>query len=145
MALRFLVPITAPTPLRPAARPHSFMILAKSTCLSPAGPMQATLASSSVVDRMASVVSGTVFPHRSAASRISTTSSQIHRYTGFADLPSRMIMSYPAYFSMGPKMPPELEAAMVPLSGPLLTTSKWLADGAFVPESGPAAKMSLFF
>jgi hypothetical protein len=42
MALRFFEPITAPTPLRPAARCLSFMMQAKRTSFSPPGPMQAT-------------------------------------------------------------------------------------------------------
>ena len=56
-------------PERPAARCISFMIAAISTCFSPAGPMHATLASSSVSARRASVVSGTHLPQRCEASR----------------------------------------------------------------------------
>ena len=48
MALRFFEPITAPTPDRPAARPMSLITQAKRTRFSPAGPMQATLASGAV-------------------------------------------------------------------------------------------------
>ena len=53
-------------------------------------------------------------------------------------------MSYPAYFSSGPKEPPELEAAMVPVRGPFVTTSYRPPEGAKVPEKGPGAKISLF-
>ena len=42
MALRFFEPMTAPTPLRPAARCLSFMMQAKRTSFSPPGPMHAT-------------------------------------------------------------------------------------------------------
>ena len=76
-AFRFFEPITAPTPDRPAARCISFMIAAISTCFSPAGPMHATLASSSVSARRASVVSGTHLPQRCVASRNSMRSSLI--------------------------------------------------------------------
>jgi hypothetical protein len=47
-AFKFLEPITAPTPARPAARPLSFMIDENKTRFSPAGPIQATLALGSV-------------------------------------------------------------------------------------------------
>ncbi len=39
MALRFLLPITAPSPIRPAARPLSDIMLANLTKFSPAGPI----------------------------------------------------------------------------------------------------------
>ena len=45
------------------------------------------------------------------------------RYTGFSDLPSKIIMSYPAYLSSGPQYPPEFDAAKVPVRGALVTTS----------------------
>ncbi len=71
--------MTAPTPVRPAARCISFMMLEMSERCSPAGPMQATLASSSVSARTRSVVSCVSWPQMAAASRISTLSSLIHR------------------------------------------------------------------
>ncbi|MPM94275.1 hypothetical protein SDC9_141421 [bioreactor metagenome] len=71
IALRFLEPITAPTPLRPAALWSSFMMLAKRTLFSPAGPIHATLASGSCFARRAAVVSGTFLPQRSDASHSS--------------------------------------------------------------------------
>jgi len=78
-ALRCFDPITAPMPVRPAARLHSFITLANRTILSPAGPMQATDASSSVAAQIASVVSGTDFPQISPALRISTAASLTQR------------------------------------------------------------------
>ena len=42
MALRFLLPITAPTPERPAARCRSLTTAANSTWFSPAPPMLET-------------------------------------------------------------------------------------------------------
>ena len=44
IAFRFLLPITAPTPLRPAALYRSFMIAAIRLRCSPAGPIVRTLA-----------------------------------------------------------------------------------------------------
>ena len=41
-ASRFLAPITAPKPQRPACRPPSLLMEANLTCASPAGPIQAT-------------------------------------------------------------------------------------------------------
>jgi hypothetical protein len=52
-----------------------------------------------------------------------------------------MIMSQPAYLSIGPKIPPELEAAIVG-RGPFVTTSKW-PDAGRSSRRGPVAKMSL--
>ncbi len=71
IALRFFDPMTAPTPLRPAALWSSFIMLAKRTLFSPAGPMHATLASGSCLARSAPVVSGTFLPQRSDASQSS--------------------------------------------------------------------------
>ena len=55
-----------------------------------------------------------------------------------------MIMSHPAFFSSAPKKPPELEEAIVPVSGPLVTTMYLPPVGAFVPVAGPVAKINLF-
>ena len=80
MALRFLEPMTAPTPLRPAARCLSFMIDAKRTRFSPAGPMHETMASWTPVSAlMVSSVSQTPLPHRCCAGTSWTSSSYIHR------------------------------------------------------------------
>ena len=46
IAFRFLEPITAPRPVRPAMRPRSLAMSAKRTMRSPAGPMADTLYSS---------------------------------------------------------------------------------------------------
>lgn len=104
MALRFLLPMTAPTPERPAARCRSLTTAANSTWFSPARPMpeMRVSGSCSVVLRCSSV-SHTLLPQMSAASRSSATSSLMYRYTGLGDLPSKMTMSQPAIFSSAPQ------------------------------------------
>ena len=77
-ALRFFDPMTAPTPLLPAALCSLFIMLANLTSFSPAGPIHATCAlgspnSSSNIF----VVSLTVLPQRWDASLISTSLSFI--------------------------------------------------------------------
>ncbi len=76
-AFKFFEPITAPRPDLPAALSLSFIIAANNTSFSPAGPMQATFASSSFSLRSVSVVSKTFLPQRCEASFNSTTSSFI--------------------------------------------------------------------
>ena len=79
-ALRFLEPMTAPTPDRPAARCLSFMMQANRTRFSPAGPMQATRALGTPSSaRMPSSVADTVLPQKARASRSCTSSSEIQR------------------------------------------------------------------
>ena len=78
-AFRFLDPMTAPTPARPAARSRSFMMAANSTCFSPAGPITAVLALAWVSPRRASSVSWVVLPHRWPAGRSSARSPSIQR------------------------------------------------------------------
>ena len=79
MALRFLSPMTAPTPSRLAlARPCSME--AKKTLCSPARPMDDTCTFGSPSSwRMSSAVSSVPKPLKWVASRISTLSSLIHR------------------------------------------------------------------
>ena len=72
MAFNFLEPITAPTPPRPAALCLSVIIAARLIIFSPAGPMQATCAFSSVALISSSVVTSVSFPQTLEASRIST-------------------------------------------------------------------------
>ncbi len=68
----------------------------------------------------------------------------MYSMTGVGDLPSKMIMSQPAFFSSPPKKPPELEQATQSVSGLLATTDQRPAVEALVPVSGPVAMMSLF-
>ena len=104
IALRFLEPATAPTPERPAARCRSLTMAANSTWFSPALPMLEMRSSGSWwAFFSASSVFQTLWPHRWLASRSSAWSSLTYRYTGLADLPSKMIMSQPAIFSSAPQ------------------------------------------
>jgi hypothetical protein len=76
IALRFLLPMTVPTPDRPAARCRSLTTAAYNTPFSPALPMLETRVSGScrLLLSVASV-SHTLLPHRCEASRSSATSS----------------------------------------------------------------------
>jgi hypothetical protein len=88
MAFRFFEPITAPMPPRPAARMSSRM-MAYEVRFSPASPITATrIASSPTSWRIISCALKGFFPQRWEASRISTRSSSIQRYTGRSALPS---------------------------------------------------------
>jgi hypothetical protein len=78
-ALRFLAPITAPTPERPAARCLSLMMQAVRARRSPAGPMEQTLASAWVSALSPSSVSCVVLPQTAWAGRISARSWSSHR------------------------------------------------------------------
>ena len=75
IAFRFLLPMMAPMPPRPAARSRSFMMAANSTRFSPAGPMQATEALAAVCSCTAFWVCCVFSPHRAEASRTSTVPS----------------------------------------------------------------------
>jgi len=104
IAFSILLPATAPTPERPAARCRSLTIAAYSTWLSPARPIvEMRISGSWCAFFSISSVCQTVLPNRCDASRSSTVSSAIDRYTGFADLPSTMTMSQPAIFSSAPQ------------------------------------------
>jgi len=48
---------------------------------------------------------------------------------GLAGFPSRMIISYPVLFNIGPKYPPAFEQAIVLLRGPLVITITRPDDG----------------
>jgi hypothetical protein len=104
IAFRFLAPITAPTPERPAARCRSLITPAKRQPASPARPIEETRICGSwcFVLRRCSV-SHVVRPQTPAASRSSALSSSMCRYTGFGERPSRMIMSQPAILSSAPQ------------------------------------------
>ncbi len=78
-AFRFLDPMTAPTPDRPAARSLSLIIAAIRDNFSPAGPIAKIFAFLPWASFRISVVSETTFPQRCDASLISTFSSSIAR------------------------------------------------------------------
>ena len=145
MAFRFLLPITAPTPVLPAALALSLIIAANLTSFSPAGPMQATLAllSPNSSNNM-SVVSCVSLPHRCVASFIWTSLSLIEMYTGLSAFPSIINRLHPAFLNSAPKNPPELLDAIVPVSGPFVTTMYLPAVGTAVPVNRPFAKINLF-
>ncbi|OPZ34455.1 MAG: hypothetical protein BWY99_02528 [Synergistetes bacterium ADurb.BinA166] len=85
--------------------------------------MHATLAlSSPTAFSSPSVALWLSSPQNSDASRISTLSSLIHRYEGFAALPSMTSISHPARASSAPQKPPELLLAIRLFSGLFVTT-----------------------
>ena len=47
----------------------------------------------------------------------------MNRYTGSADLPSKITRSHPAYLRLVPNSPAAVELAMPPVSGDLVTTT----------------------
>src|SRR6056297_1057740 len=143
IALRFLEPITAPTPDLPAALSSSFIIAAILLRFSPPGPIVRTLVPlvASLVGSF--VVSDTYLPHTLEASFNSTLSSSIERYTGFSDFPSNITASNPADFNSAPQKPPEFEDAMVPESGDLVTTIYLPPVNAGLPVKGPVITISL--
>ena len=122
-AFKFFEAITVPTPERPAARCLSFMTAAYRQPASAVRPIQAIRICGSwwVACRISSV-SQADLPQMASAERSSTLSSCISKYTGFLDFPSKMIISQPANFISAPRKPPELEAAIAPVSGLLHTT-----------------------
>ena len=117
-ALSRLDPITAPSPPRPLARFAMFMMAAKRTSLSPAGPTCATwirLSPNSSCSIRSTAVVG--FPHRCEASRSSKAPSFTHRYTGRGDTPRTTMASNPANFSSAGKKPPASEEPTASVSG----------------------------
>ena len=96
-ALSFLEPMTAPRPVRPAARPLSLITAAMRVIFSPAGPMQATLVCRGPWrSRRASSVARVSLPQRSEASRSSALPLSMSRYTGFGEMPVKNTASKPA-------------------------------------------------
>src|SRR6056297_869448 len=143
IAFRFLEPITAPTPDLPAALSSSFIIAAILLRFSPPGPIANTLVPLGASLISSFEVSDTYLPHTLDASFNSTLSSSIERYTGFSDFPSNITASYPADFSSAPQKPPELEDAIVPDSGDLVTTMYLPPVNAGLPVNGPVITISL--
>ena len=140
MALRFLLPMTAPSPHLAAAPPCSLMMDAIRTRFSPAGPIQATETSrpwSAIRDRIDLEVPN---PHRSFAFLRSTESSSTEMYTGFSDLPFITIPSYPANFRSAPHHAPELASPQIPVRGEIAETAHFPDIGRSVPVKGPLAK-----
>ena len=120
-ALRFLEPMTAPTPERAAARCLSLMIAAMRARFSPAGPMQATLTSSAVSRLMASSVWWVSRPQRSVASRNSprVVDEEVDRFAGGALKDEQVVAGVLHHAG---KDAAALELASPPVSGDLVTT-----------------------
>src|SRR3990172_9612859 len=107
-AFRRLEPIPAPTPHRASAGLRSFMIAAKRTSFSPAGPTQETRAFSPCFSRKASSVSPTACPQREVASWSSGAPPRMERYAGWSVLPRKMILSFsPRFLSFPLKQLPQ--------------------------------------
>ncbi len=88
MAFKFLLPITAPTPPRPAALTLSHIKLAIGTSFSPGGPIDTTLYLGSFsMLRILSSVSQVFFPHISPAGISSIWSSVITSIEGSSAFP----------------------------------------------------------
>jgi len=85
-ALRFLAPITPPTP--PAEWDTALTTMPRGAWLSPAWPMAATTQSGPNSWLSSKVVRRMPLPHRCRASRISTFASRIMIHTGLSALPS---------------------------------------------------------
>ena len=81
-------------------------------------------------------------PQRCEASRISTASSLIHRYTGAAAAPRTTIPSQPARFSSAPQNPPTSASPKPPVSGERAPMACREAPESGVPVRTPGAKMS---
>ena len=144
MAFRFLEPMTAPTPPRPACRP-SLLMVAKRTRFSPAVPTEATLAvglPSSA--RTAVSVSAALPPHRWRASRSSTPRLSMNRYTGAAARPVTTTASTPTALSSSAKKLDESESAMKPVRGDFVTTAYLAVVVRPVPANGALAKIRGF-
>ncbi len=94
IALRFLSPMRAPWPPRPALWYWSVERQAQGILFSPAGPMESVLASGSKSSRMACSISDVFMPqYLGLAGRNSTTSSLMQTTVGSAALPLMMTMS----------------------------------------------------
>ena len=107
MALRFLEPITAPTPVRPALRDQSPFAHAKRTSFSPPTPMEATC--TSCVPRrslMRPSASRQVLPASSGNGTIEAFPSSTNRNDITGALPVMSSTSTPACRSSMPKPPP---------------------------------------
>ena len=125
MALRFLLPITAPGPPRARLRCPSFMMAAMRTRCSPAGPMHSTLRRFLSWPSRA-VVSPTRRPHKWAASCSVTPWGVISSHTGLSARPRTTSASKPLFLNRMPQKPPELASSTVPVRGLLVLTVKRL-------------------
>ena len=83
-------------------------------------------------------------PQTCEASRISTWSSLIHRYTGALAAPVTTIASQPARLSSAPQKPPTSASPKPPVSGDFAPTACRDAPESGVPVSTPMAKMRMF-
>ena len=96
-----------------------------------------TEASAPCLARSFSSISSLITPQYSRASSSSILSSTMLMYVHSGASPSTMMASHPAYFSFAPQMPPELEQAIMPVSGDLVQTMYRPVDGAAAPVMGP--------
>ena len=133
MAFRFLAPITAPSPPRPACRP-SQLIVAKRTCRSPAGPMAATWVAGDRPARTAASVSAADSPAHLDASRISTRSPSTNRQASVGARPVTTRASTPRRFRASAKRPDARESAMNPVRGDLAATANFAVVVSEVPD-----------
>ena len=127
MAFKFLEPMTAPGPQRPAWRPPSLAMLAYFTRFSPAGPMLATLMrlspSRSLTARSVSVV---LSPNKPLASRNWGLPSCTNSRVGESACPVTISASPQAFFNSVARKLEERESPMNPVRGDLVSTANLL-------------------
>src|SRR3990170_2998584 len=117
-ALSRFDPITAPRPVRPLARLTMFMIAAKRTRFSPAGPICAISTFSSPISFLRRLsTSAVTLPQRCLAGRSSALPSLSQRYTGSLAWPVKTMASAPAARISAGKKPPHWLSPMAPVSG----------------------------
>ena len=144
IALRFFDPITAPGPVRAACRPPSFVMLAKRTRFSPAGPMQATRVRCPSCCLIARSVSSVVIPMKLRASRNFTSPSSMDSKHGDSLLPLTISASQPVFFNSVAMKLDDNESPMKPVSGDLVSTANLLDVVSLLPTRGLVTKISGF-
>src|SRR3990172_12529218 len=148
IALRFFDPISAPMPPRAAMRVCEWPPVATPAILtsrSPAMPITAGRAFSSVSLSNWSWTSNVSLPNRCVASRTSIVfvSPLMYRYEGRGALPVITMPSYPAKRSSAPKCPPRLASFQMPVSGDRPHHDDRQPVGAHVPDSRPLKAYSV--
>ena len=83
-------------------------------------------------------------PFQAVASWNSSTPSFSESQVGPFAFPSIIMPSNPAFFSCGPKSPPQLEHRYIRVSGDLVESWNLVVDTRAVPVRGPVMKMILF-
>ena len=136
-AFRFLLPMTAPAPQRPATR-SPLAAQAKRTPFSPAGPMTSLPYRSGSSSWVRSV--SRPWSWGQASMRILPSSTTTMLSSGA--FPHRMSPSKPAFFSSIPKGPPQLEEAIPPVRTFLKVMLNRLELGAPVSFMGPVLTIS---